>query len=85
MHKQIKELKAWLMKRMYRHPRVNAMTDKARLVVIDLYKFYHAKPEKMPKSWQGKIDSAGLDRNVADYIAGMTDRFALEEHLKYSY
>lgn len=79
---QIKQLKAWLMKNMYRHARVNVMTEKARLVVIELFKFYHANPEKMPKTWQNKITAEGLDRCVADYIAGMTDRFALEEYNK---
>ena len=79
---QIRDLKAWLMKRMYRHPRVNVMTAKARDVVIELFKHYHAQPEKMPKTWQAKIAAEGLDRIVADYIAGMTDRFALEEFEK---
>jgi dGTPase len=76
---QIKQVKAWLMKRMYRHPRVNVMTAKARDVVIDLFKHYSTHPEKLPKAWQAKIAGEGIDRIVADYIAGMTDRFALEE------
>lgn len=82
MFAQIKELKGWLMKNMYRHPRVNVMTAKARDVVIDLFKHYSSNPEKLPKSWQEKAEADGLPKIVADYIAGMTDRFALDEHAK---
>ena len=82
MFAQIQELKAWLMKNMYRHPRVNVMTDKARDVVIELFRHYAAKPSELPQSWQEKAEADGVEVIVADYIAGMTDRFALDEHAK---
>jgi dGTPase len=76
-------LRAFLMERMYRHYKVNRMTSKARRVVQDLFTMLHAEPECLPTHWQsiaGKAGSQQAARAVADFIAGMTDRFALEEH-----
>ena len=76
-------LKAFLFERMYRHPRVNRMTNKAGRVVQDLFQLFVSEIGLMPVDWQrklDKVDDTGRARMVADYIAGMTDRFALEEH-----
>jgi dGTPase len=76
-------LKAFLFRRMYRHFRVNRMTSKARRVVADLFRLYHTEPECLPTEWREDTDAPGTARSarvVADYIAGMTDRFALNEH-----
>jgi len=83
MQASLKELKEFLMQRMYRHYRVNRMTSKARRVVRELFMILLAEPECLPAEWQEKM--LGLDekpraRIVADYIAGMTDRYALDEH-----
>lgn len=76
-------LKRFLFEHMYRHYKVNRMTSKARRVVKDLYGLLIHEPECLPPAWQkvcdGK-DQPGTARAVADYIAGMTDRFALDEH-----
>jgi dGTPase len=59
------------------------MTSKARRVVRDLFKLLLAEPELLPEDWRGgDLESSSLRtaRRVADYIAGMTDRFALDEH-----
>ena len=82
MKANIAEIKAWLMANMYRHPTVNEMTDKARKTVIDLYGYYKANPEKLSAEWQARIAEDGVDEVVADYIAGMTDRFARDEYKK---
>ena len=76
-------LKAFLFARMYRHDRVVRMIAAARGVVQDLFGLYMANPAHMPAEWQTDVaeqDEAARARVVADYIAGMTDRFALAEH-----
>lgn len=83
MQKQLKELKSFLMERMYRHYRVNRMTSKARRVVADLFDIFMRETECLPESWRAQIANQNKPqtaRIVADYIAGMTDRFALDEH-----
>lgn len=79
-------LKAFLFERMYRHPRVNEMTARAKRVVSDLYRFYTADPGRLPPEWRpqpGGADNARTARRVADFIAGMTDRFALTDHRRH--
>ena len=78
-------LRDFLFRRMYRHYRVNRMTSKARRVVRELFAHYQAEPNCLPDEWQHAavdLDEAGRARLTADYIAGMTDRYALEEHRK---
>jgi dGTPase len=74
---QVAELKRFLFGALYRHPQVVATTDAARGVVRELYAAYLAQPALLPADHAGTDD---LPRAVADYIAGMTDRFALREH-----
>ncbi len=76
-------LKSFLRVHMYRHYRVNRMTSKARRVVRDLFALLAAEPECLPPEWQARCDGKGSERTlraVADYIAGLTDRSALDEH-----
>lgn len=85
MHVLNRELKAFLMQRMYRHYRVNRMTSKARRVVRDLFLLLHREPQCLPTEWQSRAGGAGSQQAaevVADYIAGMTDRFAMQEHVQ---
>ena len=77
-------LKTFLFERMYRHFRVNRMTSKAGRVVNDLFRLLLAEPECLPTEWRKRIGAVTGEteraRQVADYIAGMTDRYALHEH-----
>jgi dGTPase len=76
-------LKDFLFQRMYRHERVNRMTERARRVVGDLLQLYLGAPDKLPAEWAASCAGAGsavTARVVADYIAGMTDRYALGDH-----
>ncbi|WP_119303247.1 deoxyguanosinetriphosphate triphosphohydrolase [Dongia deserti] len=76
-------LKEFLFARMYRHHRVNQMTMKAKRVVSELFELHLAQPQCLPAEWQALmtgLDEAARARLVADYIAGMTDKFALETH-----
>lgn len=72
-------LKRFLFQNLYRHPQVLETTARARQVVGDLYRAYCDHPGEMPLPALG-IPTISLRRRVADYIAGMTDRFALREH-----
>jgi len=79
----VRVIKAFLVARMYRHFRVNRMTLKARRVVRELFAALVAEPACLPTEWQEGAGAPGSDRTalqVCDYIAGMTDRFALDEH-----
>ncbi len=81
--REAKDLRAFLFERMYRHYRVNRMASKARRVVQELFQLLLAEPECLPTEWRLAAAGAGTPataRLVADYIAGMTDRFALDEH-----
>ncbi len=83
MQQHDKALKDFLRQHMYRHYKVNRMTSKARRVVAELFDLYVAEPECLPGEWQAQIKQAGQDqtgRVVTDFIAGMTDRYALEQH-----
>lgn len=76
-------LRKFLFSRVYRHFQVNRETSKARRVVRDLFELFMAEPNTLPTEWQDdaiKADHFARARIVADYIAGMTDRYALIEH-----
>jgi dGTPase len=76
-------VKEFLFAHMYRHWRVNRMTNKARQVTEDLFGLLHGDVSMLPDGWRaqaGVQDGPRAALTVADYIAGMTDRFALEEH-----
>ncbi len=82
MGKNGRALKDFLFERMYRHDKVNRKTDQVQEVVRTLFAHYLANPEALPAGWHiGASDAGGrrTARLVADYIAGMTDRFALNE------
>jgi len=85
MEAAVKGLKAFLFERMYRHYLVNRMGSKAKRVVTDLFDLYICEPECLPTEWSrraGAANSQETARVVADFIAGMTDRFAFHEHAK---
>jgi dGTPase len=76
-------IKAFLKKRMYRHARVMHVMNEAADVICDLFARYRATPADLPPEWQegfSGLDEAARVRRIADFIAGMTDRYALAEH-----
>lgn len=75
-------IKGFLYPRMYRHPKVMSVRARADDLVRDLFRRFVAVPQDMPAEWRpgAGADEAQLARQVGDYIAGMTDRFALAEH-----
>jgi dGTPase len=72
-------LKRFLRQNLYRHYRVNRMMEKARRLVRELFEVFTAHPDLLPPEHQERAAS-GLQRAVSDYIAGMTDRYAIREH-----
>jgi dGTPase len=82
MSAQVKELKEFLLRNMYRHYRVVRMGDKAGRILRDLFHSYVGEPRQLPPRFQQQMERDGVHRVVCDYIAGMTDRFAVDEHQK---
>jgi dGTPase len=82
MAPRVRELKDFLFRNMYRHYRVVRMGDKAGRILRDLFESYVNEPLQLPPQYQDRIAKEGTHRVVCDYIAGMTDRFALDEHRK---
>jgi dGTPase len=84
MRQQSKELKRFLFANLYRHPQVQQTREKATQIVRELFAAYMAEPSKLPigpgPAPEKASDVTTIARTVADYIAGMTDRFAAREH-----
>ncbi|WP_408058357.1 deoxyguanosinetriphosphate triphosphohydrolase [Undibacterium crateris] len=82
VHLQASELKHFLFQHLYRHYQVNRMTSKARRVVRELFDALMQEPGLLPPDYQNqrKDDTQVQARKIADYIAGMTDRYAMREH-----
>jgi dGTPase len=79
---RVAELKEFLYRNLYRHFRVARMGDKAGRILRDLFSSFTADADQLPPRYKARIGADGLHRVVCDYIAGMTDRFALDEHRK---
>ena len=79
MQQRSTQLKTFLLHHLYRHPQVMQTTDWAKQVVAELFAAYLSRPQEMP---EGHAKRDNLPRAVADYIAGMTDRFASREHAR---
>ena len=82
MTRRNRELKDFLYHNLYRHHRVVRMAVKAERILTDLFTAYTSEPAVLPRHIHAWIEERGLYRAVCDYIAGMTDRFAIEEHQK---
>jgi dGTPase len=82
IEKQKRELKKFLYDELYQHPQVLAMNERAVAMLGDLFAAFRAAPERLPEHVRARFGSDGEARAIADYVAGMTDRFALEEHAR---
>ena len=95
-YSQIKDLKAFLKARMYEHEKVQELTSKAKIVVRKLFNLYKEDIDLLPQDWKNLLDKATKAQNltsesseyiqmsfIADYIAGMTDRFAIKQYQSY--
>ena len=88
MFQELKVVRSFLFARMYRAPSVMIEREKVTQVINDLFPLFMQKPTLLPENWRSEIalatDETTLARLVADYVAGMTDRFALQEHKRLS-
>ncbi len=85
MERTNKALKTFLMERMYRHYRINRMSSKAKRVIEQLFNFFLGEPECLPTEWRKLTDGANTKQTAivaCDYIAGMTDRYALDTYMQ---
>jgi dGTPase len=80
MKKKNSELKIFLKENLYNHHRVIRMADKARRILRNLFTVYSREPRLLPPHVYASMEQTGKERLICDYIAGMTDRFALEEY-----
>ena len=80
MAKMMLELKAFLYQNLYYHPSKMQQTFRAEYFVEGLFRAYLKRPKMLPHNVQARFESVGLERTVCDYIAGMTDRYAMEEY-----
>jgi len=80
MYRRNRELKDFLFSNLYRHYRVVRMAAKSESIVTELFNIYQANPKTLPTEVQESIPERGLERTICDYIAGMTDRFAIDEY-----
>ncbi len=82
MQKLRRPLRAFLMERLYHHYRVTRMSAKAKRFIQDLFTVYADNPQQLPPQVIKRLTQDGVRRVVCDYIAGMTDRYALDEYKK---
>ena len=81
-HAGKRELERFLFEHLYRHHLVNAAFHRARRVLAELFAFWTGHPDALPPEHAARVTDGGLHRVVADYLAGMTDRFALDEYAR---
>ncbi len=81
---QMAELETFLFERVYRHPTVLAERGVAGTALREMFARYSASPGELPVLWQRRLPTDGPVRTVCDYLAGMTDRFALEEYRRHA-
>lgn len=81
LREKINELKGFLFKHLYKHPTVSEMNEKGMTIIRGLFTYFSTSPEKLPSRFQpSSTNQRSLNRNITDYIAGMTDTFAQEEY-----
>lgn len=80
MEHEMAELRAFLFQEFYLTDRVKTIMDGARKVVRDLYGYFYAHPDELPDRWRSDATGAELGRLIGDFVAGMTDRLAMDTH-----
>lgn len=83
LQEQMAELETFLFERVYRHPTVLSERALAGEALREMYARFSGQPESLPGIWQQRLITEGTARTICDYLAGMTDRYALEEHRRY--
>ena len=76
----LKDLRAFMFERVYRNPVAKGEEGKAKMMLTKLFEYYVAHPEALPADFQPQMSFEGLERTVCDYIAGMTDHYAVDKY-----
>ena len=78
--KALSELRAFMFERVYRNPVAKGEESRAKDMLRRLYEYYYSHPEAIPADFQPQLSFDGMERTVADYIAGMTDNYAVDKY-----
>ena len=76
----MKDLRAFMFERVYRNPVAKGEESKAKAMLMRMYEYYVNRPEKLPADFQPQMSFDGIERTVCDYIAGMTDKYAVDKY-----
>jgi dGTPase len=78
--KALKDLRSFMFENVYRNPVAKGEERKAKDMLQRLFEYYFAHPEKLPEDFQPQLSFDGMERTVCDYIAGMTDNYAVDKY-----
>ena len=78
----LQELREFMFERVYRNPVAKGEESKAKVMLKRMYEYYYANPEALPEDFQPQMSLEGMERTVCDYIAGMTDNYAVDKYTK---
>ena len=76
----LKELRAFMFEKVYRNPLAKGQETKAQDMLKRLYEYYFNHPDALPEDFQPQLSFEGMERTVCDYIAGMTDNYAVDKY-----
>ena len=79
VEKALKDLRAFMFERVYRNPVAKSQESKAKDMLQRLFDYYYSHPEALPEDFHPQLSFEGLERTVCDYIAGMTDNYAVDK------
>jgi dGTPase len=79
----MQKLRSFMFERVYRNPEAKGEESKAQAMLLALFEFYVAHPDKLPEDFRSEMEREGRERAVCDYIAGMTDNYAVEKYEEY--
>ena len=75
----LRDLRSFMFERVYRNPVAKGEESKAKDMLRKLYEYYYSNPQALPQDFQPQMSFEGLERTVCDYIAGMTDNYAVDK------
>ena len=76
----LKDLRSFMFERVYRNPVAKGEESKAKVMLQKLFEYYYSNPDELPEDFQPQMSFDGLERTVCDYIAGMTDNYAVDKY-----
>ena len=80
VEKALKDLRSFMFEHVYRSPVAKAEESKAKAMLCRLFEYYLANPDALPEDFHPQLSFDGMERTVCDYIAGMTDNYAVDKY-----